>query len=271
MNVLITGATGGLGRAFAVCCAQRGYNLLLTDLCEETLCTLQQGIQRQYDITVLTRPCDITSDAEVAALMEYAKDNDMSFDMLLNVAGIDHEGGFYDKTFREISSILRVNIEATLRVTHNVLTVRRPKFFIVNVSSLASHYPIPLKATYSASKRFLLDFSIALSHELRDENVSVLVLCPGGLVTTDEIMLRIAAQGFWGNATTNKLERVVNNTLDLALRGKHKYIPGFVNRIFSGVGKLIPATIVAKLLHGRFDKAQKQVDAAMLNKTSSLT
>ena len=260
MNVLITGAVGGLGRAFAVECAKRGYHMLLTDINGNGLEAIKQGLLCQYDVAVHTFPCDITSDVSVNALMAYAGQNNICFDMLLNVAGVDFEGGFTMRHSKQILDIVKLNIEGTLRVTHAALNRRRKnsRFHIVFVSSLASMYPIPLKATYAASKRFLLDFSIALECELKPEKVSVLSLCPGGLCTTDEAMNGIISQGFWGNATTNRLEAVAHRTITRALRGYKLYIPGIINRAFSVFGKLIPARMVAKLLYGRWVKAQRK-------------
>lgn len=260
VNVLITGAAGGLGRAFAIECARRGYDLLLTDRNEAVLESVMRGIERQFDIIVHTKACDITSDGDVSALIEFARTKSIRLDMLINVAGIDYEGGFTHRSFDKISGILRVNIEATLRVTHKALELRRKnsRFNIVFVSSLASLYPMPLKATYAASKRFILDFSIALGQELKAQDVSVLSLCPAGLPTTVEAMHGIAAQGFWGSATTNKLERVTRKTISRVEAGKRLYIPGIINRAFSIAGRVIPATFIARLIYVRWSKAQTQ-------------
>ncbi len=260
MNVLITGAAGGLGRAFAIDCAERGYDLFLTDKNENGLLLVKQGIARQYDVTIRTRSCDITKDEEVSLLMDYVKAENIRLDMLLNVAGIDHEGGFTNRSFEQISSIIRVNIEATLRMTYRALENRRQnsRLYIVFVSSLASMNPMPLKATYAASKRFLLDFSIALHQELKSQSVSVLSLCPGGLATTDDAMLGITAQGFWGSVTTNHLEKVAHQTVSKVLKGQVVYVPGFLNHAFSIAGKVIPAGLIAKMIYGRWTKAQKQ-------------
>jgi len=260
MNVLITGAAGGLGRAFAVECAHRGYNLFLTDVNEAGLVAIREGIIRQYGVSVTIKKCDLTSDADVDALLRYSQSLGLRFDMLLNVAGIDFEGGFMDRDYSSISAIIQLNIEATLRITHKVLEIRSTdnKLFIVFVSSLASLYPIPLKATYAASKRFLLDFSIALREELKSENVSVMSLCPGGLPTTQDALNGISAQGFWGDATTNRLEMVASNTISRALKGRKIYIPGVINRIFSILGKITPRSLVARMLYIRWNRAQRQ-------------
>ena len=260
MTVMITGASGGLGRALALDCAGRGFDLLLTDINQAGLERVKRGIRCQYDVRIWTRACDITSDDDVDRLIAYADETGIRVDMLFNVAGLDHEGGFTQRDFGRIMAILRLNIEATLRVTHKALRLRRRpgRFHIVFVSSLASMYPIPLKATYAASKRFLLDFSIALGQELRDQDVSVLALCPGGLATTPESIHGIEAQGFWGTVTTNRLERVAHRTVSRSLRGRRLYVPGLLNRAFSIAARFVPAAVIAGLLYGRWNRAQKK-------------
>ncbi len=260
LTVLITGASGGLGRAFALECADRGFDILLTDINAEGLEKVRNGILRQYDVRVYIKPCDITDDSAVDCLINYAKEVGIKLDMLLNVAGIDHEGGFAKVSFDNITEILRVNIEATLRMTYKTLSIRRKtgKFHIVFVSSLASMYPMPLKATYAASKRFLLDFSLALGQELKDENVTVLALCPGGMPTKASCIDAIEAQGFWGELTTNALEKVAHRTISRALYGRKVYFPGTINRLFSIAAKIVPVSIITRLIHSRWHKAQKR-------------
>jgi short-subunit dehydrogenase len=260
MTALITGAAGGLGRAFALECAERGCDLLLTDINGPGLESVKQGIERLYDVHVLTQACDITKEADVGRLMGFARDNGLRLDILLNVAGLDFEGGFMQRSFESIEKIIRLNIEATLRITHEALLLRRKygRFYIIFVSSLASISPMPLKATYAASKRFLFDFALALGKELKEENVSVLSLCPAGLPTTPESIRGIEAQGFWGSVTTNRLERVVRRTVTRALRGRHLYVPGALNRIFSVAARLLPASAAAELVYARWSRAQKK-------------
>lgn len=260
MMALITGAAGGLGRAMAGECAARGYDLILTDTREDTLHRIQSGMERQYGVRVETFACDLTSAEGVNGLLAYMDREGAYPDMLLNIAGIDYEGPFMQQNCELLLSIVRLNIEATMRLTHGVLARRKPgqRFHIVNVSSLASLYPMPLKATYAASKRFLLDFSIALGRELKKDGVRVLALCPGGLATNREALLGIAAQGFWGNVTTNRLSVVAHRTISRVLSGRHIYIPGAVNRVFSTLGRFIPAGLVASMLYRRWDTAQAQ-------------
>ncbi len=260
MTVLITGAAGGFGRALAIECAKRGYSLILTDVNVKGLETIRDGLVRQYNASVLIQGCDLTNDDEVGNFMKTLTDLDITVDMLLNVAGIDFEGGFLDREYGRISAIIRLNIDATLRMTHAVLSIRNPsrKLYIVFISSLASMYPMPLKATYAASKRFLLDFSMALRQELKEKNVRVMSVCPGGLPTTPDTISAIAAQGFWGSVTTNHLEKVANQTVTRALKGKGIYIPGTLNKGLNTVSKLFPNPFIARLLYSRWKKAQNQ-------------
>jgi short-subunit dehydrogenase len=124
MTVLITGASGGLGRAFALDCAERGWDLILTDINAAGLARVRQGIERQYDVNILAKACDIKSDSDVDSLIKLLCENNIRLDMLLNVAGKDYEGGFTQRSFDKITEILRLNIEATLRMTYKALSLR---------------------------------------------------------------------------------------------------------------------------------------------------
>ena len=260
MTVLITGAAGGLGRAFASECAARGYDLFLTDINETGIEKIKDGILCRFGIRVETMACDLTEEREVAALFDFAAEKNMEPDMLLNIAGVDFEGGFTQRSAEMALKIVRLNIEATLQVTHKALETRKKdgKFYIIFVSSLASFYPMPLKATYAASKRFLCDFAYALKEELRDREVSVMTLCPAGLATTEEAVQGISAQGILGKLTTNRLEKMTGKAITRALKGKDICVPGPVNWIFMALSSVIPRRVIAGLLYNRWKGAQEQ-------------
>lgn len=254
MNVMITGATGGLGRVLANECARRGYNLFLTDINEDGLLCIKRGLERQFGVVVTTKACDLTNAESVDKMLDIIDKHEIRFDMLLNVAGLDFEGEFMGRERENIVKIVLLNNAATLRITHAIIKRRRPfrQFTVVFVSSLASMFPMPIKATYAASKRFLLDFATSLRQELRSEGVNVLTLCPGGMVTKEEVMCSIKAQGFWGDVTTNPLEDVAHNTIKRALAGKCLYVPGILNQTLSFLGKIIPRSWVAAVVYWRW-------------------
>ncbi|MDY0020607.1 MAG: SDR family NAD(P)-dependent oxidoreductase [Anaerolineae bacterium] len=249
-KILITGATGGVGRAFAVECASRGWDLFLTDLQEERLSLLATGLRNAYGVNVMTYACDLTEAASRGNLFETLRSEGLSFWGLINVAGVEYEGLFRERSREEICTIIRLNIEATLDVTHALLahTDLSSPFRIITVSSLAAFFPMPLKATYSASKRFLLDFSLALREELRDSGATVTVLCPAGLPTCERSIRGIEAQGWIGQLTTQNIGAVVARTMDHALRGDAVYIPGALPRLLPFLGSLLPPVVLARLI-----------------------
>jgi short-subunit dehydrogenase len=258
--VMITGAAGGLGKAFAVECASRGWNLFLTDLQLEPLETLANGLRNAYGVNVICHTSDLTSDNSRRDLFKFIYSKKLRFWGLINVAGTDFEGPFYEQTCYQIRTIIRLNIEGTLEMTHGLLEYRNPyaPFRIINVASLAAFYPMPVKATYAASKRFLLDFSFALREEVRDLGATVTVLCPAGLPTTPECIRAIEAQGLFGQLTTQNIGSVAAGTLDYALKGRTLYIPGTLNRILQALGILVPPAILSSLIGGRWKSAREK-------------
>lgn len=256
----VTGATGGLGRAFAVECAARGWDLFLTDLSAPALETLAAALRSTYGVRVLTHPCDLSDPASRVLLMEAVHRQKLRFHLLANVAGIDHEGPFSEQSAAQIRAILRLNIEGTLEMTHAFLPLRDPMrpFHIINVASLAAFYPMPVKATYAASKRFLLHFSRALNEEVRPLGATVTALCPAGMPTTAENIRAIEAQGWLGQITTRDVGRVATETIDAALAGRTVLIPGAVNRLLQTLGALLPEGLVARLIGGRWQDARRK-------------
>ncbi len=255
--VCITGATGGLGKAFSVECASRSWDLFLTDLSEEALKTLACSLENTYNINVYYKTCDLTDYEARTELFEYISLQTYSFHFLINIAGLDFEGPFCERTRIQIRTILRLNIEANLEMTHEILKMRDQTrtFRVINVASLAAYYPMPVKAMYASSKRFLLDFSRALREELRPLDVTVTALCPAGMPTTPECIRAIEAQGFAGWITTQNVGYVASHTIDRALKGRPVYIPGLVNRVLKTAGALVPPAIIARLTGSRWKSA----------------
>lgn len=262
--VMITGATGGLGKAFAVECASRGWNVYLTDLRPASLAILADALRRTYGVQIQWRACDLTDAGQRAALFEALAGERVRFGGLINVAGGDHEGLFCEQSSAQIRSILRLNIEGAIEMTHALLRLRDTSetFRIVNVSSLAAFYPMPYKATYAASKRFLLDFSLALGEELAGQGVTVTALCPAGLPTTPACIAAIEAQGVMGQLTTQNTGAVAAGALDAALAGKSVYIPGLLNRLLKTLGGLVPPALIAWFVGRRWGAARRDLGSS---------
>ncbi len=256
--ILITGSTGGLGSAFAVDCAKRGYDLVLTDLRPEGI-DFARHLSETYRVDVQYKACDLTSLQSRTEFYDAIKAEGLRFWGLINVAGTDHEGAFLERTRAQVLDILQLNVESTLDTTYSVLKLRdaERRFMLVNVCSLAAYNPMPYKAIYAATKRFLLDFTLAIAEEMRDFGTAT-ALCPAGLPTTPEVMRAIFAQGIWGQITAMDPRIVAHRTVSRALRGKTVYVPGVLSWLISGISALVPRALVVKMIGKRWKNAQSQ-------------
>jgi hypothetical protein len=144
-------------------------------------------------------------------------------------------------------------ITANLDLTHGILDLRHPtqRFMLINIGSLAAFFPMPYKAVYSSTKRFLLNFTLALREEIKDFG-DALILCPAGLPTHSASIEKMQAQGFWGRVTMSDTSRIARRTIDLALKGRAVYIPGVLNQALAWLGMCLPPTILAHFLAKRW-------------------
>ncbi len=254
--ILITGATGGLGSAFALECARRGYDLVLTDV-RPAGSALAVYLAQKYNIKAAYYACDLARAEERGRFYQRLFDKGYRFWGLLNVAGTDFEGAFEERTRDQILQILRVNVEATIDNTHSILKLRAPdrRFMLVNVASLAAFQPMPYKAIYAATKRMLLDFTLAIGEEIQGFG-SATALCPAGMPTNTDVMRAIFAQGFWGRMTTVNPDEVAACTMRAALRGRRVVIPGGINQLIRSLAGLVPAEWTARFIGRRWSAAQ---------------
>lgn len=216
----ITGATGGIGKAFCRYYAKKGCNLYVTGRSEEKLAALKEELLRINDsISVKYLPADLTDGRSRDELFNYADNNDISITRLINVAGADIQKGFLSYTDDKVIFQIRVNVEATISLTHMFL--ERLNFGdtgntkadlknsdgkscgkktlpeIITVSSLSGVSPMPYFQLYSATKACLTNFFKSLRVELKGK-VNVTTVLPGGVYTRPDICEDIKGQGLWG-------------------------------------------------------------------------
>ncbi len=259
-TVLVTGATGGLGKAFALECARRGWEVFLTDQSLSGLETLAQSLRQMYGVQPHIFACDLADQKRRQELLAEVKARKLHFTMLINVAGVDFEGLFLNQPANNLISLLHLNVEAPIELMHEVIRLRRTDslFRIINVASMAAFYPMPHKAAYAAGKRFLVDLSRAVNLELRPENATVTVLCPAGMPTNPWCVQAIAAQGWAGQLTTLDVGRVAYETLEAALLGKTVVVPGWLNRFIQGVSALVPTGLKMQWIASRWEKVRSK-------------
>jgi len=175
---VVTGASDGIGLEFALQLAKAGFNIVLVARNIEKLSAVAAQIDGQYGSNVSTKICVIDLSKEsVAAYNNLAQEcEELDIGVLVNNAGRSHSmpADFVDTTKQEIKDILAINIDGTVNVTHIILPgmIKRKRGLILNIGSFAGAVPIPMLATYSASKAFLSTFTDALGEELKAHNIT---------------------------------------------------------------------------------------------------
>ncbi len=253
----ISGATGGIGKAFAVACAKKGYNLFLTGRTIGKLSALKGEILSAYNVSVEIFPCDFTSEKSRGKLLAEIDKNGYKFDRIINVAGVDTQKAFTDYTPEKVQFQMRVNNEATILLTHALLSRREENAEVIFISSMSGATPMPYFALYSATKALLINFSKALHYELKNKGVKVTVVMPGGVPTRQDIIEDIKGQGLWGKLSSKSPVYVAEKSLKAVKKNKLKYIPGGFNRLLYGIIKILPQRMVLKFIARRWKKQTK--------------
>ena len=179
-TALITGASSGLGAEFARQLAPRASTLVLVARRGERLEALRREIERP-GLTIHCRQADLAEPAETQALADWVMATGVPVNLLINNAGLGDHGRFETSAWERVRQMLEVNIGALTHLTHALLPVLKAQAgaAILNVSSVASFFPIPRMAVYSATKAYVTSFSEAIRAELRGTGVRVVTLCPG--------------------------------------------------------------------------------------------
>lgn len=247
---LVTGASQGLGRAFAEQCARLGMNLVLVALPNSGLPRIARGIELLYEVQVHDVEMDLTMTANPEALVQSISSTGLNVSVLINNAGVGYNRRFEDSTLRENESCILLNNLALVKITRLLLPhlQRQPHAFVLNVSSLAAFFPMPFMPVYGPSKTFILNFSLALREEMKHTSVSVSALCPNGIRTNAECRQKIEAHGLVGELVSRDPDQVVACGLQGLFRRKAVIVPGFVNQCLAALGRHTPRPIVSSVV-----------------------
>src|SRR6476659_5360419 len=180
-TTLITGASSGIGAAFARKLAARGRNVLLVARSEDKLIALCNELGRLTSIRAQYVALDLQQPDAAAQLFEETKKRELEIEMLINNAGFGSMGDFVKLDLDRELEIIQLNITALVALTHRFLQPmrERKRGTIINVASTAGFQAVPYMATYAATKAFVLSFSEALWEENRPYGILVMALCPG--------------------------------------------------------------------------------------------
>lgn len=256
--IFISGATGGIGKAFCEAFALRGAKLFITGRSYDKLTKLKTALQEKYGVVCEIYACDLTDIAAIKTMLTYADGKGIVFSGIINVAGVDIQKPFADYTEEKLLFQLRVNAVATLYLTHALIKRKAEgKARVITVSSMSGASPMPYFAVYSATKAMLTNFFTALHYELKEKGVNVTVALPGGVYTRPDVIEDIKGQGLWGKLSAKTPQYVVNKIIKASNKNKIKCIPGFFNRFLYFIMKLLPKRLVLSFIANRWKKQTK--------------
>lgn len=249
-TALITGASSGIGEAFAQALAAQGLDLILVARSEDRLRALAKQLSELHSRRVEVVTADLTLAGAAQKLKAAADGLGLAVDLLINNAGFGTAGAFAkQQPERERQEIL-LNAAAVVDMTHAFLPgmLERKSGGIINVASAAAFQPLPFMAVYAATKAFVLSFSHALRAECRGRGVTVTALCPGPVDTpffeaTGVTNLRSTVpKGVMVTA-----ERVVRDCLKAFRAGKAVCIPGVATKLMAVAGHLTPRGVLGRI------------------------
>ena len=253
----ISGATGGVGRAFAFACASEGA-LFLTGRSGEKLAALKEALLADFPFCrVECCSADLTDENSRRAMYAYIEERGFTFRRLVNVAGADIQKAFEKYTEEKLVFQCRVNLEAALSITRFVLGRRESGLEIINISSVSGVYPMPYFAVYSATKAALTSFSSSLRLELKKKGVKVTAIEPGGVYTRPDVCKDIEGQGLWGKLSAKKPEYVAKKSLAAVKKNKRVCRPGFWNKFIAAVPRVLPLGVRMRFIARRWSKLEK--------------
>ncbi len=254
-TTLITGASSGIGEVFARKLAARGRNVLLVARSEDKLITLCNELGRSSSIRAQYVAMDLSQPESPARLFEEAEKRGLVVDMLINNAGFGSMGEFSKLDLARELNMIDLNIKSLVELTHRFLQpmVQRRQGVIINVASTAAFQPVPLMATYAATKAFVLSFSEALWEENRPQGIKVMALCPG---VTDTNFFEAAR----GQKPPARISQTPEEVVDVALRGlahgKSHIISGWTNFLMTQSERLAPRSLIVRIA-GRMMRSQQ--------------
>lgn len=249
---IITGATSGIGKAFAEALAQKGYDLVLTGRRQSLLLDVGEHLGRTYGVETTCCIVDFSKEEAFKSFLEYIETLD-HVEFLINNAGYGAEASFTTDTLTNQIDMMKVHLLASTKLVHTVVQPmkKREKGTIINVSSLAGTLALPNSAMYCSTKAFLTNFSESLAMELKPFNIRVQALCPGFVHTDFHSKLNMESSKLKSRGFVRWMqpEAVVTSSLRaLEKEWQVIVIPGKCNKMLPYFKALVPKKTYYRLV-----------------------
>ncbi|UED84585.1 SDR family NAD(P)-dependent oxidoreductase [Streptomyces profundus] len=244
-TALVTGATAGLGAAFARRLARDGLDLVLVARNGERLAALAAELSERHGVGAVPLPADLATDEGIGAVEERLADPARPVDLLVNNAGFGLGGGFLRAPLADELRMLRVHCEVVLRLTSAAVPGMRRlgRGGVVNVASVAAFVP---RGTYGASKAWVVRFTEGAALELTGSGVRMMALCPG-FVRTEfhqraEMDMSSLPRWMWLDA-----DRVVATAMRDLARRRVVSVPDLRYKALLGAARVLPVAALGRV------------------------
>ncbi|KAB2345150.1 SDR family NAD(P)-dependent oxidoreductase [Actinomadura rudentiformis] len=244
-TALITGATAGIGAAFARRLAADGFDLVLLARDSDRLAEAARELHDKYAVRTEVVVADLATDEGLKTAEERVRNG---VDLLVNNAGFGNKGTFLNVPLSDELTMLRVHCEAVLRLTHAALPgmLERGRGGIINVSSVAA---FATRGTYGASKAWVVSFSQGVAADIAgqaDGKVRVMALCPGFVHTEFHERAQMDVTGIPDFMWLDQ-DKLVDAALRDLRRGVQVSVPGAQYKAIVGLSRLVPRELVGRL------------------------
>ena len=245
---VVTGASCGLGKSFAIDLASRKMNTILISLPGENIAEVCDECRKKGTESHFYE-ADLTDRSELLRVTEEINGK-YKVKILINNAGTGGSTVFEQASLKYLENIIELNTGVTTFLTHELIPnlKKNAPSYILNISSLASMTPTGYKTVYPASKNFVRYLSIGLREELKDSSVSVSVALLGPMPTKPEIVERIKSQGWVGKFLTVTTKLAARKCIDKMFKGKSTIVVGISNKFSYWLLKCIPEGLRASIM-----------------------
>ncbi len=243
-TALITGASSGIGEAFARAVAARAYDVVLVARRQERLRELASALTAQHGVAAQVLVADLSTPSGVDQVMQGV--DTIQIDLLINNAGFGSYGAFWELPQERELQMIDLNVRALVALTGHFLPkmVSRGAGGIIQIASTAAFQPVPFMATYAATKAFVLHFSEAVAREVHGSGVRVVAVCPGH--TPTEFQSCSGVDRRRARTPMQSADDVVREALDAYERCSSSFVvTGLPNKIITQSSRVLPRRVLS--------------------------
>ena len=260
---LITGGTHGIGLALAQECQRHGLAVAIVALPDGHLTGARSLLTRPGLPPARFLGLDLTAPRAIDRVADWLAEQDIELRYLINNAGFGRGGLFEHTPWAEYRTMLQLNNQVMVELIHRLLPqLKATRGGILNMSSMEATLPLPYKTVYTGTKGLVYNFSLALREEFRHHGVSVSVLCPGPVITNEDGLRRVEAQGARARLLVTMPEDIAPEAIRGMLAGKAVIVPGRLVRLLVGISYLTPRPLRMRVLERLFSRYRNAPPAA---------